>query len=171
MLRNRTRILIALASFGVVAVVATVVSADDLLVPRTFRITHSGNLTPSQTCASVTEPEEVLTVTRGVLQLDMEVSVNATLTIRKVGVLRSFKFKVGTDADNDHVIESSEWETIATGNISESGGVTTATIDPVDVGIDGHVYRMEQDRTDEGIVWEEHIVDSSYTTSDWVWVE
>lgn len=160
--------MIALLALLVVGALTSLSEAFDLTTASTVMITHSGDLGRNWTCGGpATTPEETLVIERGALQLDLEVSLEATLTLQLAGVLNSFKLKVGTDADGDKVIESNEWVTVEVGEIEVSGGVTTATIGPVDVGIDGDVYRFEQSRSDEGTVWEEWLPNSEYTTEDW----
>jgi hypothetical protein len=161
------KILTGLVLAASVAALVACMPGAELLVPRTIRITVSGDLGTRDAPAPPGPPHEVLVVERGMLRPNLEVPVRATLTIEDVGVLRSLRLKVGTDRDGDHVIEDGEWDTVASGDVREEGGVTTATLGPVGVGIRGHVYRLEQDRVDEGVVWNEHIVDAAYTTSDW----
>ncbi len=111
-------------------------------------------------------PDEALQVRCGGFRLDGRVSVRATLTLQGTGILDSLQLRIGTDADGDRVIGPGEWAIAATATVREQGGVTTATIGPVLVSTEGHVYSLEQRYSDGHAMANMHFIDSSYTVAD-----
>ena len=101
--------------------------------------------------------DQKIDVTRGAVDpVTHTASVSVTLTLQQSGVtLNSMSLKVGNDINSDGTIQPGELSTVATANITTSGGVTTATITNAVMPTNKDCYRVCYNRSDYGDHYDE----------------
>jgi hypothetical protein len=149
------RLWIGIAGFVVAGAGVALATGDiwgdhfDPTVPKSFSVELRNTADNSH--------DQKIDVTRGPVDpVTNTALVSVTLTLQQSGVtLNSMSLKVGNDTNHDGTIQPSELSTVATANITSSGGVTTATITNAVMPTNKDCYRVCYNRSDYGDHYDE----------------